>query len=54
MIIDDSVEEKPYTDENEIVCWHYDHSKERQRQRHQLCDRTLSRRKMFLCPSGFI
>jgi len=29
LIIDDSVEEKPYTDENEIVCWHYDHSKER-------------------------
>ena len=29
MIIDDSIEEKPYTDENEIVCWHYDHSKER-------------------------
>jgi len=29
LIIDDSIEEKPYTDENEIVCWHYDHSKER-------------------------
>jgi hypothetical protein len=29
MIIDDSIEEKPYTDENEIVCWHYDHSKDR-------------------------
>ncbi len=29
IIIDDSIEEKPYTDENEIVCWHYDHSKER-------------------------
>jgi hypothetical protein len=28
LIIDDSIEEKPYTDENEIVCWHYDHSKE--------------------------
>jgi hypothetical protein len=25
LIIDDSIEEKPYTDENEIVCWHYDH-----------------------------
>jgi hypothetical protein len=22
LIIDDSIEEKPYTDENEIVCWH--------------------------------
>ena len=30
MIIDDSISEKPSTDENEIVCWHYDHSKERQ------------------------
>ena len=26
LIIDDSIEEKPYTDENEIVCWHYDHA----------------------------
>jgi hypothetical protein len=29
MIIDDSIEEKPYTDETDIVCWHYDHSKDR-------------------------
>ena len=29
IIIDDSTEEKPYTDENEIICWHYDHSKGR-------------------------
>lgn len=29
LILDDSIEEKPYTDENEIVCWHYDHSKQR-------------------------
>jgi hypothetical protein len=29
LIIDDSIEEKPYTDENDIVCWHYDHSKAR-------------------------
>lgn len=27
MIVDDSIVEKPYTDENEIVCWHYDHAK---------------------------
>ena len=27
LIIDDSIEEKPYTDENDIICWHYDHSK---------------------------
>jgi hypothetical protein len=29
LILDDSIAEKPYTDENEIVCWHYDHSKDR-------------------------
>jgi hypothetical protein len=29
LIIDDSIEEKPYTDENDSVCWHYDHSKDR-------------------------
>lgn len=27
LIIDDSIAEKPYTDENDIICWHYDHSK---------------------------
>lgn len=26
LIFDDSIEEKPYTDENDIVCWHYDHT----------------------------
>ena len=29
LILDDSIEEKPFTDENEIICWHYDHSKQR-------------------------
>jgi hypothetical protein len=29
LIIDDTIEEKPYTDESELVCWHYDHSKGR-------------------------
>jgi hypothetical protein len=29
LIIDDSIEEKPSTDENELVSWHYDHSKDR-------------------------
>jgi len=28
LIIDDAIEEKPYTDENDIICWHYDHSKQ--------------------------
>lgn len=29
LIIDDAIEEKPYTDENEIVAWHFSHAKER-------------------------
>lgn len=30
IIIDDSIAEKPYTDENDIICWHYDHAQDRQ------------------------
>jgi hypothetical protein len=26
IVVDDTIEEKPYTDENDIVCWHYDHT----------------------------
>lgn len=26
LIFDDSVEEKAFSDENELICWHYDHS----------------------------
>lgn len=29
VIFDDSIEEKPYSDENDLICWHYDHSKGR-------------------------
>ena len=29
LIFDDTIQEKPYTDENELVCWHFDHSKGR-------------------------
>jgi hypothetical protein len=29
LIVDDSISEKPYTDENDIICWHWDHSKGR-------------------------
>ena len=29
LIFDDTIIEKPYTDENELICWHWDHSKER-------------------------
>src|SRR5258705_3388585 len=29
LIVDDSIAEKPYSDENDIICWHYDHAKDR-------------------------
>jgi hypothetical protein len=29
LIIDDTIEEKMWTDENEVMCWHYDHTKGR-------------------------
>ena len=29
LILDDTLEEKMYTDENEIMCWHYSHAKGR-------------------------
>ena len=29
IIIDDSISEKPSTDENELICWHWDHSQNR-------------------------
>lgn len=29
LVVDDTIIEKPYTDESELVCWHYDHSKGR-------------------------
>ena len=29
MIVDDSIAKNPSTDENEIICWHYDHSQQR-------------------------
>ena len=29
LIFDDTIQEKPYTDENELICWHFDHSKNR-------------------------
>jgi hypothetical protein len=27
--LDDTVEEKPYTDENDVICWHFDHCSSR-------------------------
>jgi hypothetical protein len=29
LLLDDTIEDKPYTDENEINCWHYSHAKGR-------------------------
>ena len=29
ILVDDTIEEKPYTDESELICYHYDHSQER-------------------------
>jgi len=29
LVFDDSISEKPHMDENDVVCWHYDHSKSR-------------------------
>ena len=26
IMVDDSISEKPHTDENDIICWHYDHT----------------------------
>jgi DDE superfamily endonuclease len=30
LFVDDSIAEKPYTDANEMGCWHYDHAQDRQ------------------------
>ena len=29
LIVDDTIEKKPYTKESELVCWHYDHQTNR-------------------------
>ncbi|MDD5036330.1 MAG: hypothetical protein PHE55_16410 [Methylococcaceae bacterium] len=29
LVFDDTLEEKPYTDENEIIAWHFDHCQNR-------------------------
>ena len=29
LIFDDTIVSKPYTDENDLICWHWDHSKQR-------------------------
>ena len=34
--VDDTIEEKPHSTENEIICWHYDHSKYEVTQRNHI------------------
>jgi hypothetical protein len=29
LVLDDCIQDKPWTDESELICWHYDHSKQR-------------------------
>ena len=29
LLVNDTIQEKPHTDENERICWHYDHSQNR-------------------------
>ena len=29
LLLDDTVEEKPYTDESELISWHFDHAQNR-------------------------
>ena len=29
LIVDDTIQQKPHTDENDLICWHYDHSQNR-------------------------
>ena len=50
--IDDSIEEKPYTDENDIVCWHDDHSTDRMRKGINFLT-ALSSRQGVRVPVGF-
>ncbi len=45
MIIDDSIVEKPYTDENEIICWHYDHVQRDELSKESTSSRPCMRRK---------
>ncbi len=52
LIIDDSIEEKPYTDENDIITWHYDHSKERNIKGVNFIS-TLYQNKAISLPIGF-
>ncbi len=52
LIIDDTIEEKPYTDESELVCWHYDHSKGRSVKGVNLISALSIRQGRCLCPGG--
>jgi len=52
LIIDDSIEEKPYTDENDIIAWHYDHCTDRNVKGINFVS-TLYQNKAVALPIGF-
>ena len=52
LIMDDSIEEKPSTDETDIVCWHDDHSKDRRLKGSNVLT-ALSRSQGVHIPVGF-
>jgi hypothetical protein len=52
LILDDAIEEQPYTDEHAIICWHYDHSKDRMRKGIN-CLTALYRSRGVSVPGGF-
>jgi hypothetical protein len=29
LIVDDTIQEKPHTDENDLICWHFDHTQQK-------------------------
>jgi hypothetical protein len=50
LILDDTIEEKPYTDESELVNWHFDHTVNRSVKGINLPRLSISAR-VLLCPS---
>lgn len=52
IIFDDTLGEKPYTDESELICWHYDHVKHRNVNGFNLLNCVYNTREVTL-PIGF-
>ena len=50
LIFDDTIEEKPYTDENELISWHFDHSKNRTVSKASTCSTVSITPKASHCP----